>query len=283
MSRKWDCDFRSLSLLLLLTFAGIFEVDQVAAQPADSGPARINRAQQQQNAPQLLLPLDEYIKAGGTGTVTLRRVLNDDAIHFSISSSRIEGETCALRGRVEGLRGVADSIPGFAEVCYVKFSWNPDGSLRVDVDQPSGTFTRSCNRYCEGPVGFAGTYLVPDKGCASAEVKETRSLFLRKFRAKEYAEAQELLIPLLAQCRRTLSEYERGQIANDLAITFHRLGNDEGCQAVLSGLVSLATTPDRGFERRDGGFSKMREIARATRTNLKLCNYPMNSKARALK
>ena len=65
---------------------------------------------------------------------------------------------------------------------------------------------------------------------------------------------------------------ELARIRNDLAITLHHLGDDQGCRRTLEPLRGLADAPDEDLAAGEPALHDTYvELAKATRTNLKLC------------
>lgn len=127
--------------------------------------------------------------------------------------------------------------------------------------------------YCGARASFDGLYYKPDKGCERAAVRKTRADFKRLYDKKAYGDARAALEPLLSRCKKTLDLDADGWIRNDLAVALYHLGDPAACRNVLEPLAKDAAKTDAAIreEQLPSDADSAVRLARATRTNLKLC------------
>jgi hypothetical protein len=104
-------------------------------------------------------------------------------------------------------------------------------------------------------------------------VAASRKTFKRQYDAKDFAAAQATLAPVLGDCSKTLDWITTGRVRNDLAITQFRLGDRAGCLKTLEPLAEDAAKTDQGVKDSypPADAEDILPVARAARTNLKLC------------
>lgn len=200
-----------------------------------------------------------WVSEGGFGTVVLEKGT------FRIDTLGGNAHTCSLEGAWAGTRGTVkdEGLP-----CEVKFTMKGDA---LDV---SAVTPEDCQAWCGARASFEGTYVLPPKACLSGAVKQTRAAFKRQFDQKRWPEAVATLAPLIETCSKVLDRFELGWVRNDLALAQHKAGDDDAC---LMTLMPLAELRDQGEDEAGGGEPAFEEIlkklARATRTNSRLCGY----------
>ena len=132
--------------------------------------------------------------------------------------------------------------------------------------------TGACHNYCGARGSFAGKYILPTPECRSAAVTATRAKFKKRYDAKDYAGARELLAGLLKSCTPVIDRFDLMWIRNDLALTQHHAGDDAGCLATLQPLEDLANEKPEDVGGTEPSFADLwKKIAKATRTNRALC------------
>jgi hypothetical protein len=112
-------------------------------------------------------------------------------------------------------------------------------------------------------------------GCDAATVKGIRKDFKALYDQKNYKDARLKLEPVLKNCAKTLDIINEIQIRNDLAITMYRLGDLEGCRAVLKP-VSDQDALEGKHALSDADADKLEALMKTTLANLKLCTEPKN-------
>lgn len=204
-------------------------------------------------------PPGTYVFEGGFGTLVLEKKT------FAIDVTGANAHVCSIKGAWSGKTGVANDE---GSRCDVTFEFT-NGAVKVEAPD-----TEDCRAYCGARASFDGTYLVPPKGCARAEVKRTRDRFKAQFDKKEFAAAVTTLSPLLDTCTRVIDRFGLMWIRNDLALAQHRAGDDAACLATLEPLAEYRDAPlgeplgsEPAFE------EELARIAKATRTNAKLCGF----------
>ena len=102
--------------------------------------------------------------------------------------------------------------------------------------------------------------------CESKAFARQKEAFYLAYSRQDYQGAMALLDPILP-CQ--------DAPRNDMAVTLHHLGDDKGCVAILMPLLELAKTPEARMPTVPRRYwDQQRKLARQTRTNLRLCNYP---------
>lgn len=182
---------------------------------------------------------------------------------FQIQTVGPNRHTCDVEG-VIGKDGRA-VLKEDGETCRVVFAVKPEG---IEV-----TPGEKCMAHCGARASFDGMYYKPAAGCDRASMRKTRAEFKRLYDKKAYAEARSALEPMLGKCQKTLDANTEDWIRNDLAITFHRLGDSASCLKILDPIAKEAAKSDATIreDRPPSDADVYMPIIRATRTNLKLC------------
>ena len=198
-----------------------------------------------------------YVYEGGAGTLEIR----PDG-RFKIDTVGANFHTCNLEGRIAQGRGQVSQ-----SACVLSFRPGKDG-LTVGTNQSD-----QCQESCGMRATFVGEYIRPAPACVPTTVSATRKAFKRQYDAKQYAQAQATLAPVLAECEKTLSWLDKGWIRNDLALAQVRAGDKAACLKTLAPLADDAAASDKdiqeGYPPSDA--DAWLRVVRATRTNLKLC------------
>ncbi len=221
----------------------------------------------------------EYVAGGGWGTLVIKPEKKPGVMPFALDTLGPNGHTCGLGGELFatgsiGRAKVPTDEPG--EFCEVTFTKMASGAIDVDNDS-SG----ACRHFCGMRGRFDNRFLVPEPGCGTSALSSRRKAFLSAYKNKSYQHAYEQLAPLVTLCHATLHEFEGNNMINDLALTLYRLGRKDECLKVLEPLIELARTPDRKIDGLPSDADARRRHARAARTNLKLCGYPLHSKQKS--
>lgn len=210
-----------------------------------------------------------YINEGGFGVLEISRAA-DGALSFGIEEMGANAHTCSLGGDIRDGRSELPTMED--ESCRLEFRADKAG---VHVEQHADDGER-CRYFCGARASFGGLYLRPPAGCTPSEVAATRKRFKQLYDQRKHAEAAAQLDSLLPRCERVLTDVDRGWIESDLAITRHKLGDDAGCRAVLAGRAALAAMSDEeivdNYPPVEGELYG--RLARAVRTNMKLCAQP---------
>lgn len=207
----------------------------------------------------------DYLTERAWGTLTLRPG-NDRTMLFTIETVGANAHVCALEGEIASgvatLEGIDDKTP-----CVVNFAPSGDG-VRVTARDPD-----ACRDYCGVRAHFEALYVRPAPGCTKPAVAAARSAFRQLYDTRRYAEARAKLEPILTLCSRTLPQSDEARIRNDLAVTFHKLGDFSSCQLVLQPMLDEAQSTEGGATASHGlsGAEPMDSLARAARTNMNLC------------
>ena len=212
---------------------------------------------------QKLVP-GEYVTEGGWGNLTLKRG-SKGALAFSIETVGANGHSCSLEGEVRNgsatLEGLDEGEPCIVTLAAV------EGGVEV------GSESDACRIFCGARAGFTGTYLRLPVSCSPKVVAATRKTFKQLYDARKFTAARAKLEPLLESCDSFLDTWTTGRIRNDLAVTLHKLGDLEGCRAVLEPLREDAEMTDQELRENypPSDAESLMPIVRATRTNLRLC------------
>jgi hypothetical protein len=212
----------------------------------------------------------EYQAPASSGTLTFKPVENN-ANPFRIYSEGTNGHVCELEGKLPVGKTQA-SLATENGPCLITFQTLADG---YQVDMVERTFD-ACSTFCGTRASFTGEYRKVDPACLPKAIRKAQASFKKAYAAKQFDKAAKLLEPLLGKCIRSIDLQPRDFIRNDLAITLHHLGDDAGCLKVLEPLAELVRQTD---EQVVEGLAPVAvedqlRIARATRTNFKLCSAP---------
>ncbi len=205
-----------------------------------------------------------YLTKGGWGSLSISKN-KDGELAFEISSLGANAHSCGLKGTIKSgqaiLKGSEEKKP-----CIVTFHLKGD---KIEVTDNEN----ACRSYCGARASFTGLYLKAKQGCS--EIEKSRKAFKRLYDKKAYAQARDVLEPLLKNCEDVVDWMEIGWIRNDLAITEYKLGEYAECLRILRPLEAEAKkTDDELFDSYPGQPAYAESsiaIAKATRTNLKLC------------
>lgn len=210
-----------------------------------------------------------YINEGGFGVLEISRAA-DGALSFGIEEIGANAHTCSLGGDIRDGRSELPTMEN--ESCRLEFRADKAGVHVVQHEDDH----ESCRYFCGARASFGGLYLRPPAGCAPSEVAATRKRFKQLYDQRKHADAAKQLESLLPSCERVIMDIDRGWIESDLAITRHKLGDDAGCRAILAGRAELAAMSDEeivdNYPPVEGELYG--RLARAVRTNMKLCAQP---------
>lgn len=211
----------------------------------------------------------EYITERGWGNLKIKKDIKG-GLSFEIDAVGGNAHTCSLSGEIKSGKSVLEGSEK-DKPCIVSFTTTGKGINVTDNEN-------ACRYYCGARAGFTGLYLKPQKGCDSASMKKTRKEFKRLYDKREFALARVKLEQLLKTCSDIIDWTDLGWIRNDLAITLYKLRDYSECRRVLQPLEEDAKQSDdelrESYPPADA-YSAI-PIARATRTNLKLCSQVNN-------
>lgn len=214
-----------------------------------------------------------YIREGGSGTLTLKEDARGD-LDFALDAIGINAHTCGLEGKIQhGKALMKDDLDG--GICTVTFTPLESGIEVEGRDKESADETGACRYYCGMRASFSGLYLMPPSGCSPLDVTQAHQDFQRFYDMKAYQKALATLRPVFDNCQPVLHVlYDEGGIRNDLAVTYHKLGDYQACYAILVPYAEDAALKDDDVDafayapsEREVYFS----ILAAARVNLKLC------------
>lgn len=213
----------------------------------------------------------DYVTERGWGKLSIRSDKNGRSQTFSIQAIGVNAHECSLDGRVRGGKATLNS--DYSEgPCNIEFKALPEGSIAV---MPNESNHRACSGFCGARAYFSGTYLPLPSECSRSGVDKIRAEFKRAYDRKDFAQARSALEAPFIKCEKQLHYPVRDRMANDLALTQNHLGDDEGCRKTLASLVELASTADAKINAPPAEEDVVRSIVRATRTNLRLCKFPL--------
>lgn len=214
-----------------------------------------------------------YIREGGSGTLTLKKGGRGE-LNFSLEAIGVNAHTCSMEGNIrDGKALMKDDLDG--RVCAVTFTPQDSGIEVEGRDEESGNEAGACRYFCGMRASFSGLYLTPPPGCAPPDLTQARRDFQRFYDAKAYKKALAVLRPVFDNCQPVLHElYDEGNIRNDLAVTYHKLGDYQACYAILEPYAEDAALKDDDVDA-FGYAPSEREVYLSTlaaaRVNLKLC------------
>lgn len=220
----------------------------------------------------------EYVHGAGFGVL---RITTDKsgALRFDLNARGGNFHVCDLAGVIRNGEARMEDSADDKRPCIVTFRAVKEG---IDVASKYGP---SCTAYCGARAWFVGVYAIPPVGCAPSQVRNIRNRFKAAFDRRRYAEARDLLAPVLKSCLKTISNYDEGWVRNDFALAQHRLGDNAGCRETLKPWLELAQTPDESI--RDSyppsDAEEMLRLAGATRANMRFCGAPVKAQSSARK
>jgi hypothetical protein len=204
---------------------------------------------------------ETYVREGGTGTLTLTES-KGGATRFHIDSVGANAHVCSVEGESRGPVAQLEGDDG--KPCHVTFEAQ---GREIEVS------SENCRMWCGMRADFDGRYLQPEAICLPERMREARAAAKRLYDRKKYPEARDALRPVLEHCQSVLDRFDQLWIRNDLALMFHRAGDDAGCLKVLEPALQFANAADDEISPGEPAFhDDLVKIARATRTNLKLCS-----------
>jgi hypothetical protein len=201
----------------------------------------------------------EYITEGGWGV--LKVIESNNKTEFTIFALGTNGHTCDVDGVINGSKARLE------QGCIIDFKQK---NMLVSVI-PS----QECRMlYCGMRASFDGDYLKPPKGCLTKEQGKRNENFKKLYQQKYYKAALVEAQSLLSDCKKVMDYFGADFTRNDIAITQYHLGDKESCLATLKEIKVDINASDDEFKyelppmEADISIS----IAKAKRTNLKLCN-----------
>lgn len=206
-----------------------------------------------------------YLTEKGWGTLTIKPAKGASQ-SFEISTVGGNGHNCLLEGEMS--HGKAElRFDDSSKPCQVSFA--PKGK---DINVDSKTM-EACDIFCGIRAGFVGLYMKTSPMCLPLAQQKTRKQFKRFYDEKAFAEARNRLEPLLTECGKTLHWLDEAWIRNDLAITLHKLGDFDGCLALLEPLAADAAKSDKEIRESYPPMEAQSVLPalKATRTNRRLC------------
>ena len=213
---------------------------------------------------QQAFPPGEYLGEGGTGRLRIEAQAGG-AQKFNLESYGANGHSCQVDG---SLRGRTARVPTEEKEppCVINFTQKGE-AIQVEAGSPS------CSFFCGARATIGDVFLKPPAGCASAEVKRSRTVFKQQFDRKDYAGAKATLQPVADKCLKLMNDVDEGWIRNDLALTYLRLDDKPGCLKLLEPFKDLAAMDEKALTENYPPFDAQirAPIARATRTNIRLC------------
>lgn len=212
----------------------------------------------------------EYVAYGGLGVL---RVVPDKSagLRFHLFVRGANFHMCDLSGVIRNGEARMEDSADDKRPCIVVFK-----PVKVGLAVES-KFQGTCSTYCGARAHFEGEYQVPPADCAPSQVRAARNRFKTTYDKRQFAEARELLSPIVEKCASVVTELDDGWIRNDLALTQYHAGDRSACRAVLKPWLELAQMPDARIREEyppsDG--EEMLRLAGATRANMKLCGAPV--------
>lgn len=206
-----------------------------------------------------------YVIEGNGGELKLDAA-KDGGFTFEMTTWGHAGHSCMASGQLaKGATHVVVRTENPSKLCGIGFKPTKDG-VEVEVDDFEG-----CQPLCGMRAWLGGVYVKETPSCVAAKVQRARDAFKKSYDKKSYADAKKTLAPVLETCGRFLAAEDEGWVRNDLALTLHHLKDDKGCVATLKPLEELAAKTDDQIREDPTADEGDVRVAKATRTNLKLC------------
>lgn len=213
-----------------------------------------------QAASPVLVP-GEYVTAEGWGVLQVRA---GQPLHWSIHSLGGNAHICQLEGIWQAGKVMLSDKE--AANCHIAFHITPQGINVSDNED------ETCRYFCGVRAGYTGQYERPPAACTPSQVRKTRQNFQQAYQRQAYAQAAQLLAPVLAQCERYMTWLDKGWLRNDLGLTQAKL-HDKACQVTLAPLAEDAVKSDEVLqsEYAPSDAEAWLRVVKAARTNLKKC------------
>ena len=249
--------------LSIIAAAAVAAACASAAGPA-AEPALKKPVLKQTTQPTATSAPGNYIIEGGWGSLDIRRD-GEGPLRFSIETISPNAHLCSLEGEIVDGVAALPTDPGEPD-CVVRFTPYADG-VRVEGDGPA------CRYFCGARATFTANYRRPPPGCDDVSRRRARQAFQNHYDRKRYARALATLAPIARNCAGVLHWTESGRIANDIAITQHKLGQRDACLRTLAPFANDAARSDDEIlnERLPVDAASYLDIVQAARTNLRLC------------
>ena len=231
--------FRSLSLCLLAALCGLC----LSAQAATLSPGT-------------------YTIDGGWGTLELKAQGQDLA--FQIDTQGANGHSCGVDGVLKG-QSLSLQLPDGR--CEIRFQPGRQG-VKVSSNQAD-----ACRLYCGARASFEGEFRTTPPGCTLAQQTARRKRFRVLYDSMLYADALTQIQSLLSDCSAQLGSPLLDWVRNDMAVTQYKLGQRAACLATLKTVTVFGQSDDAirdNYPPTDA--ENFIGVARATRTNVKLCS-----------
>ena len=183
---------------------------------------------------------------------------------FTLHTTGQNKSVCNAQGVIQKNRQAVLKDDG-AKACTLYFEQKSDG-IEVDLKE-------ICNAFCGVGATLDGMFRRAEAGCERAGVRKARGDFKRLYDKKSFADARATLEPVLARCMKSMDVDTEGWIRNDLAVTYYHLGDTAACRKTLAPYAEDAAKTEAQLRQelpRADQDTAIR-LARATRTNLKLC------------
>lgn len=208
-----------------------------------------------------------YITDGGWGQLKLQA--QGGNLAFKIDTVGANAHVCEVEGVLKGqnisMTLPLDGAPGPA--CELRLQ--PLGT-RVTV---SHNGVQACLSYCGARARFDGDYFIVPQGCAPAEQNGRRQRFRVLFDSQNYVDALKEIQTLLTQCGKQLGSPLIDWVRNDLALTQYKLGDKAACLTTLKTVTVFGLSNDAVRDKYPPTEAEnLLGVARATRTNLRLCS-----------
>lgn len=202
-------------------------------------------------------PVGSYVYQGGGGELRI-----ESSGGFLIDTVGANAHTCNLEGTLSGERGlIADSA------CVLTISRQGRDIQVADNDHSD------CRAYCGVRAGFTGTYFSSSPACTAKRIAANRKRFKLAYDKKAFSSAVQILSPILVECADVLHHFDNAFMRNDLALAQLRSGDAVACLKTLQPVMHFGFSDAEENINREPIYAETYiELARATRTNLRLCN-----------
>ena len=204
----------------------------------------------------------EYVTRGRWGNLSIEK----DGT-FSIDSVGPNAHLCGLEGRLSGPFGETATKPA----CRFELVQNSRDHWKLRIAE---TDREACRNYCGARASFDHDYFADRPGCDGPALERSRAVFDGQYRARQFGSATATLEALFARCGGLIRQPTAENLANDLALAYHRAHQDAECLRVLKPLAdNYATDPPWvSFPPADADWGE--PLIRKTRFNWKLCGGP---------
>lgn len=209
------------------------------------------------------VPAGTYLLEQGEGTLKVKTNQT-----FSIDTLGTNAHTCNFTGKISD-----EPIQVEDSACYLSFTLQGANILVSAQNRYVTKEELGCSSFCGYRASFDGGLFYSLPNCTPDAVSKVRQEFKAQYDRKDYVTAKRTLSKLLSRCERILHWSDLDWVRNDMALAQYKTGDKAACLQTLQPLTNIASITTSELPESYPPFEAelILPIAKATRTNLKLC------------